>query len=91
MQPPTASLCLQLLSALQQPFPGISNSGFGLSPVPGEIRPLRFTTKQHFGFPPSSLLHHPAVALAAAQPQLCFGKGRSSSSLQSPKGNFLVQ
>lgn len=44
MQPPTTSLCLQLHSALQQPFPGISNSGFGLSLVPGEIWPLRFTS-----------------------------------------------
>lgn len=85
------NLRLQPLSALKHPFPSVSNSGFRLSLILAETQPLCFATKQHFGFPSSLLLHRPAVALGAARTQHCFGEGRNSSGLQSPKGSILVQ
>lgn len=69
------NLYLKPLSALKHPFLNVSNSEVRVSLILTEIQPLCFTTKYHFGLPPSLLLHHSAVALAAAKTQLCSGEG----------------
>jgi len=86
--PSSKSPCPQPPSALQQPFPGISSSGFGLSPVLGELWPLRFTTKPRFGFPP------PCCSITQELRQLqpshshVLGKGETAPACKASQGIF---
>ena len=80
------NLRLQPPPALQQPFPGVSNSGFGLSPVLGEIRPLRFTTKQHFGFPPPCCSITQQLRRLQPGRSYVLGKGKTAPACKASKG-----
>lgn len=80
------NLCLQLLSALQQPFPGSSNSGFRHYPILGEIQHLRFTTKQHFGFPPPCCYITQQLCCLQSGCSSVLGKGEAAPACKAPNG-----